>query len=62
MSRTKIAGIILGLIVGFYVLQYVGTKVHYGCADPREDCPPPIYLAGEVLYRLLVEPPWLTYH
>lgn len=58
-NRHKKVVIIVALIALFYALQYVGTAVHYGCQDPAEDCPPPFYLGGEVLFRLLAQPPWL---
>ncbi len=57
----KIAGITLAALMCFYALQYVSTKIHYACIVPEEDCPPPIFLAGELVYRLIVQPPWLTF-
>lgn len=57
----KIAGTALLVLVCFYILQYVATAIHFGCQDPKEDCPPPIYGAGELIYRVLVQPPWLSF-
>lgn len=56
-------GIIVLAILCFYALQYISTAIHSACVDPNEDCPPPIHLAGEIVYRILVQPPWLdTFH
>lgn len=49
----------MGALVCFYTLQYIVTAIHFGCRDEAEDCPPPIYGAGEIVYRILVQPPWL---
>ncbi len=54
----KVVGV-AAAIACFYVLQYVGVAIHFGCQDPKEDCPPPLYGAGELLYWL-IQPPWLT--
>jgi hypothetical protein len=52
-------GIVVLGIVCFYALQYVSTAIHVACLNPAEDCPPPINIAGEIVYRVLVQPPWL---
>lgn len=57
----RAAAVTLLAIASFYGLQYIATAIHFGCQDPREDCPPPIYGAGEIVYRVLVQPPWLTF-
>jgi hypothetical protein len=41
------------LAIAIYTgVRYAGSAIHYGCADPAEDCPPPIYLAGELGWYL----------
>jgi len=42
-----IASIIIGLYLG---VRYVGAVIHYTCAAPEEDCPPPFYGAGEIAF------------
>lgn len=44
-----IAVIILGSLLG---IRYVGSVIHYACAVPGEDCPPPFYGAGEIAFYL----------
>lgn len=36
--------IIIGLFLG---VRYFGSIIHYACAVPEEDCPPPINLVGQ---------------
>lgn len=55
----KIVGIGLAILALFYAIQYVSTAIHAACANPQEDCPPPFYLAGELGYKVIVQPPWL---
>lgn len=41
-------GIII-IIVGCYLgIRYVSTVIHYACANPAEDCPPPFALMAEL--------------
>jgi hypothetical protein len=56
-----IASIII--IVGLYMgIRYVGAVVHYACAVPEEDCPPPFKGLGDLAFIMtggnLV--PWWT--
>lgn len=57
--KIKIAGLISIVIVGYYVLQYGSSAVHYNCAIIKDDCVPPINGASELVYRVMVQPPWL---
>lgn len=44
----KICGIIV-IIIGCYLgIRYFGAIIHYSCADPKEDGPPPLCLTGEL--------------
>lgn len=46
----KIGGIII-LILGIYMgVRYVSTMIHYACANPLEDCPPPFYGLAQIGY------------
>lgn len=37
----KIVGLLV-IIAGIYMgVRYVSTMIHYACANPLEDCPPP---------------------
>ncbi len=38
-----------GLFLG---VRYIGAVVHYTCAVPGEDCPPPFYGAGEIAFYI----------
>ena len=37
--------ILFGLYSG---VRYWGALIHYACANPAEDCPPPINAAGQL--------------
>ncbi len=41
--------IIMGLYLG---VRYFGSVIHYACAHPAEDCPPPIQGVGELGFYL----------
>lgn len=44
----KIAGVVI-ILIGCYVgVRYISALIHYGCADPREDGPPPLCLTAEL--------------
>lgn len=51
MSRTiqflAMSIIVIGLYLG---VRYVGAVIHYACAVPEEDCPPPFYGAAEIAF------------
>ena len=51
MTLKKILIIVLAIAV-YTGVRYVGSAIHYGCADPAEDCPPPIYGAGQLGWYL----------
>ncbi len=42
-----IGGIII-VVACFLGIRYVGSVIHYSCADPRNDGPPPICLSAEL--------------
>jgi hypothetical protein len=40
---------VLAIVFGLYIgVRYVGSVIHYACADPAEDCAPPIHAVGEL--------------
>lgn len=42
---------ILVIVAGVYMgVRYVATMIHYACANPLEDCPPPFYGLAEIGY------------
>ena len=57
--RIKIIGLVFVAIVLYYGLQYASTAVHYNCQIIKDDCPPPINHSAELIYRVMVQPPWL---
>jgi hypothetical protein len=57
--KIKVIGLVFIVIVGYYGLQYGSSAVHYNCAIIKDDCVPPINAASELIYRVMVEPPWL---
>ena len=58
-KKIKIIGLAFIVIVIYYCFQYGSSAVHYNCAIIKDDCPPPIYGASELIYRMMVRPPWL---
>lgn len=57
--KIKIIGVVLTIIVCYYGLQYGSSAVHYNCAILKDDCVPPINGASELIFRVMVQPPWL---
>lgn len=57
----KTGGIVIAVILCFYALQYFSAAIHFGCMDPKEDCPPPVYFAGELIYKTIIRPPWMKF-
>jgi hypothetical protein len=51
MNKTvTVIGIIV-IVIGLYIgIRFVGSVVHYGCAVPGEDCPPPFYGVGQLMW------------
>lgn len=46
----KIVAIII-IILGLYSgVRYISTMIHYACANPLEDCPPPFYGLAQIGY------------
>lgn len=45
LKNTALVVIVMGLFLG---VRYVGAVIHYACAHPAEDCPPPINLVGQL--------------
>jgi hypothetical protein len=60
-KRIKIIGLAIVVIILYYALQYASSAVHYNCWVIKDDCPPPINLSAEFVYRLMVQPPWLDH-
>lgn len=47
---TRIFGLVI-IIAGMYCgVRYISTMIHYACANPLEDCPPPFHLLAEIGY------------
>jgi hypothetical protein len=57
--KVKIIGLVCVIIVLYYGLQYAASAIHHNCAILKDDCVPPINLAGELIYRVIVQPSWL---
>lgn len=58
--KIKLIGIFIIAAICYYGLQYASTAVHYNCYILKDDCVPPINLASEFVYRVMVQPPWLN--
>jgi hypothetical protein len=58
-TRLKTVSLAVLVLVVYYALQYGSSAVHYNCAILKDDCPPPIYGTAEIIYRIMVLPPWL---
>ncbi len=58
-KKVKIVGLVFAAVALYYGLQYASSAVHYNCAIIKDDCPPPIYGASELIYRVMVRPSWL---
>lgn len=58
-KRVKNIALAVGIIVLYYALQYASSAIHYNCYILKDDCPPPINGASELIYRTLVQPRWL---
>lgn len=51
MNRFVAALGIIIIVLGVYTgVRYVSTMIHYACANPLEDCPPPFYGLAEIGY------------
>lgn len=49
-STIKVLAVII-IIMGLYLgVRFMGSVVHYACAVPGEDCPPPFYGLGEIAW------------
>lgn len=46
----KVFGIVVIVAGVFLGVRYVSTNVHYACANPAEDCPPPLYGLAQIGY------------
>ena len=44
----KTIGILVIVIAVYIGVRYFGSVIHYSCANPAEDGPPPICLTGEL--------------
>lgn len=58
-SIIKIIGLVFGIIVLYYGFQYASSAIHYNCHIIKDDCVPPINLTSKLVYRVMVQPPWL---
>ena len=37
------------IVMGAYLgIRYIGAVLHYACAVPEEDCPPPFRIIGDL--------------
>lgn len=46
----SVIGIVV-IVVGMYIgVRYVSTMIHYACANPLEDCPPPFQGLADMGY------------
>lgn len=53
MSRFFTILFVLIIVAGSYIgVRYVSAVIHYACAVPEEDCPPPFYGAAEIGWYL----------
>ncbi|HEY4527173.1 MAG TPA: hypothetical protein VJK53_05025 [Candidatus Paceibacterota bacterium] len=53
MSRYIKIFAVLVIIIGSYLgIRYVGAVIHYACAVPEEDCPPPFRIVGNLGFVL----------
>ncbi len=53
MDRYLKIFVIVIIIIGLYLgVRYVGAVIHYACAVPEEDCPPPFRLLGDLGFYL----------
>ncbi len=51
MSHFLKIGATIIIITACYIgVRYLGAVIHYVCANPVEDCPPPIYGAGQIAW------------
>jgi len=51
-STLKKIGIVIILIAFYLGVRYFGAVIHYACAVPEEDCPPPIHAVGQLGFYL----------
>lgn len=53
MNKTlKIAALVI-IVIGLYLgVRYLGALIHYASANPAEDGPPPIVLAGQLAFYI----------
>lgn len=58
-KKIKILVLIIGIIILYYGLQYISTAIYFNNNILKDDGPPPIKLPGELIYRVIVQPPWL---
>ena len=52
---THVVKVVALLIIasGLYVgIRYFGSVIHYACANPLEDCPPPINAVGQLSFYI----------
>lgn len=58
-QKIKIIALVFVAIIVYYGFQYASSAIHYNCYIIKDDCPPPIYGTAELIYRVMVQPPWL---
>jgi hypothetical protein len=49
LKNVALIVIVIGLYLG---VRYIGSVIHYACADPNEDCAPPIHAVGQLGFYL----------
>ena len=58
-KKIKNIGLVIIIVILYYCIQYASTAVHYNCDIIKDDCTPPIYWVSKMIYRVMVQPPWL---
>lgn len=46
----KILGVIIIVIACYVGIRYISAIIHYACAVPQEDCPPPFRVLADLGY------------
>jgi len=52
MRYLKICALTVIIIGSYLGLRYIGALIHYSCAEPGADGPPPICLSAELAFVL----------
>lgn len=49
-KAVKIIALLVIALALYLGVRYVGAVIHYACANPAEDCPPPFYGAAQIAF------------